>query len=176
MSALTKTQVEAYTRRRNFHLAIEQKAAELAASSIEAPPHEVKSLEPESLAAETDPPKPPAISQPPGASAVSYETKPVAYPSIAEILEAVANYFRVSVMDLKSARRTHDVVLPRHIAMYLSKELTPFSLPVIGRHIGGKDHTTVLNGVRKVTRLVQTDREVAFNVVLLLAQITRAAQ
>ena len=46
---------------------------------------------------------------------------------------------------------------PRQIAMYLSKLLTPRSLPEIGRRFGGRDHTTVLHAVRKITGLVTTD-------------------
>jgi hypothetical protein len=188
MSAPTKTQLEAYTRRRNFHLSIEQKAADLEAAKLReevegfgeplpvGAKSEADTIEPKSFPAETDPPKLPLIYQAPGAPVVSFDATEVAHPTIAEILKAVAKYYRVRVADIKSARRTHDVVLPRQVAMYLSKELTPFSLPVIGRHFGGRDHTTILWGVRKVARLVQVDQAVAYDVVVLLARITGAAQ
>lgn len=73
----------------------------------------------------------------------------------------LAFYPNVSMSDLKSARRTADVVRPRQIVMYLAKELTARSLPEIGRRCGGRDHTTVLHAVRKIGALVKTDPELA---------------
>jgi chromosomal replication initiator protein len=58
-----------------------------------------------------------------------------------------------------SQRRTANVVRPRQIAMYLAKTLTMRSLPEIGRKFGGRDHTTVLHGVRKIEALVAIDGE-----------------
>jgi hypothetical protein len=71
-------------------------------------------------------------------------------PTIKEIQYFVGRRFDVLVSEMKSARRTASVVRPRQIAMYLSKILTPRSLPEIGRHFGGRDHTTVLHAVRKI--------------------------
>ncbi|MGA7383489.1 MAG: chromosomal replication initiator protein DnaA [Methylocella sp.] len=76
---------------------------------------------------------------------------------IEDIQKLVASHFNVSRADILSARRTASVVRPRQIAMYLSKLLTPRSLPEIGRRFGGRDHTTVLHAVRKITGLVSTD-------------------
>jgi chromosomal replication initiator protein len=76
---------------------------------------------------------------------------------IEDIQKLVASHFNVSRADILSARRTASVVRPRQIAMYLSKVLTPRSLPEIGRRFGGRDHTTVLHAVRKITGLVTTD-------------------
>ncbi len=76
---------------------------------------------------------------------------------IEDIQKLVASHFNVSRADILSARRTASVVRPRQIAMYLSKLLTPRSLPEIGRRFGGRDHTTVLHAVRKITGLVNTD-------------------
>jgi len=76
---------------------------------------------------------------------------------IEDIQKLVASHFNVSRADILSARRTASVVRPRQIAMYLSKLLTPRSLPEIGRRFGGRDHTTVLHAVRKITGLVTTD-------------------
>lgn len=78
---------------------------------------------------------------------------------IEEIQRAVARHFRVSLADILSARRTANVVMPRQIAMYLAKTLTLRSLPEIGRHFGGRDHTTVLHAVRKIERLLPQDRK-----------------
>ncbi len=64
----------------------------------------------------------------------------------------VARQFGLHVNDLRGNRRTQDVVHARHIAMYLSRELTEASTPEIGRRFGGRDHSTVIHGLRKVER------------------------
>jgi chromosomal replication initiator protein len=66
------------------------------------------------------------------------------------IQRCVAEEFGVSLHDLKTKRRNKNIVLPRQIAMYLSRELTDLSLPEIGNHFGGKDHTTVLHSYNKI--------------------------
>jgi chromosomal replication initiation ATPase DnaA len=77
--------------------------------------------------------------------------------SLAEVLHAVGSHFLVSKMDLLSQRRDARVMRPRQIVYYLAKELTPLSYPEIGRRIGGRDHTTVLHGVRKIENLEKAD-------------------
>jgi chromosomal replication initiator protein len=86
---------------------------------------------------------------------------------IEDIQKLVASHFNVSRSDILSARRTASVVRPRQIAMYLSKLLTPRSLPEIGRRFGGRDHTTVLHAVRKITGLVTTDGTLSEEIELL---------
>lgn len=82
------------------------------------------------------------------------EAEPVIrHPSIHRIVGAVCQKYDIPRNDLISTRRTAPIVRARHIAMYLAKTLTLKSYPEIGRHIGDKDHTTVLAAVRKVTRL-----------------------
>ncbi len=66
------------------------------------------------------------------------------------IQRCVAEEFGVSLQELKTKRRNKQVVLPRQIAMYLSRELTDLSLPEIGEMFGGKDHTTVLHSCKKI--------------------------
>jgi hypothetical protein len=83
--------------------------------------------------------------------------------SIEEIQIAVARYCKVGQPDLVSARRTADVVRPRQIAMFLAKNLTSNSLPVIGRKFGGRDHTTVLHAVRKIEALRSRDKTLAMD-------------
>ena len=90
---------------------------------------------------------------------------------IDDIQRVVASHFNVSKADLLSARRTRNIVRPRQIAMYLAKMLTPRSLPEIGRHFGGRDHTTVLHAVRKVEELIRGDRNLAEEVELLKRMI-----
>jgi chromosomal replication initiator protein len=84
--------------------------------------------------------------------------------TIEQIQGAVCELFHVSVADLRGDRRQQSIAYPRHIAMYLCRELTDVSLPKIGAKFGGRDHSTVLHGVNKITRLLKEDRE-AFNVV-----------
>jgi chromosomal replication initiator protein len=80
--------------------------------------------------------------------------------SVAEIQARVANYFRIPVREMTSQRRARDVARPRQVAMYLSKQLTPKSLPDIGRRFGNRDHTTVMHGIRRVESLRSTDDEI----------------
>jgi chromosomal replication initiator protein len=86
---------------------------------------------------------------------------------IEDIQRIVAKHYNVSRADILSLRRTATVVKPRQVAMYLSKALTPRSLPEIGRRFGGRDHTTVLHAVRKIEGLVGRDSALAEEVDLL---------
>lgn len=61
--------------------------------------------------------------------------------------------------DLKGKKRNKQIVIPRQIAMYLSRELTESSLPRIGNEFGGKDHTTVIHAHDKITKALKTDAE-----------------
>jgi chromosomal replication initiator protein len=72
--------------------------------------------------------------------------------SIENIQKTVADYYKIKVADMYSKRRPASIAGPRQIAMYLAKELTKRSLPEIGDLFGGRDHTTVLHAVRKVTK------------------------
>ncbi len=71
--------------------------------------------------------------------------------SIDFIQKSVAEFFNVTLTDMKSSKRSKNIILPRQIAMHLSRQLTNFSLPEIGSAFGGKDHTTVLHSCRKIT-------------------------
>jgi chromosomal replication initiator protein len=86
---------------------------------------------------------------------------------IDDIQKLVASHYNVSRADIVSSRRTANVVLPRQVAMYLSKALTPRSLPEIGRRFGGRDHTTVIHAVRKIENLIAKDNGLAQVVELL---------
>lgn len=86
---------------------------------------------------------------------------------IEDIQKVVARHYEVARNDLLSNRRTRVIVRPRQIAMYLSKQLTPRSLPEIGRRFGGRDHTTVLHAVRKIESLIVEDPKLAQEIELL---------
>ena len=77
--------------------------------------------------------------------------------SIGSIQNAVAEYFKISVDDLKSKRRTNTVVKPRHIAMYLCRVETDENLQKIGLEFGGRDHSTVSTAIDKIKEELETN-------------------
>jgi chromosomal replication initiator protein len=94
---------------------------------------------------------------------------------IVDIQRIVARHYNVSKTELLSNRRTRTIVKPRQVAMYLSKVMTPRSLPEIGRRFGGRDHTTVLHAVRKIEDLSGTDNNLAQELELLRRLISDQA-
>jgi chromosomal replication initiator protein len=92
--------------------------------------------------------------------------------SIENIQKTVAEYFKIRVADLLSRRRSRSIARPRQIAMALAKELTNHSLPEIGDAFGGRDHTTVLHGCRRIADLRETDRQIADDYSNLLRTLT----
>jgi len=73
------------------------------------------------------------------------------------IQQSVASYFHLSPNDFKAKKRTRAVAFPRQIAMYLSRQLTDYSLPKIGDEFGGRDHTTVLHAFEKISQALIND-------------------
>lgn len=73
--------------------------------------------------------------------------------SIENIQKTVADYYKIKVAEMYSKKRSRIVARPRQMAMAMAKELTPLSLPDIGEAFGGRDHTTVLHGYRKIAEL-----------------------
>lgn len=88
--------------------------------------------------------------------------------TIDNIQKTVAEYFKIRVSDLLSARRSRSITRPRQIAMSLAKELTNHSLPEIGDAFGGRDHTTVLHACRKIVSLRESDQRINDDYVNLL--------
>ncbi|NLV15616.1 MAG: chromosomal replication initiator protein DnaA [Syntrophomonadaceae bacterium] len=83
---------------------------------------------------------------------------PVPYKATVEdIQEKVADYFSLTIDELNSKRRTRQLVFPRQIAMYLTRQMTDLSLPKIGEEFGGRDHTTVLHAFDKVEKDIKSD-------------------
>ena len=76
---------------------------------------------------------------------------------IERVQEIVADYFNIKVRELKSKKRLRQLVIPRQVAMYLSKELTDASLVEIGEKFGGKDHSTVIYAIKKVEEKIEKD-------------------
>ncbi|HZA66581.1 MAG TPA: chromosomal replication initiator protein DnaA [Geminicoccaceae bacterium] len=77
--------------------------------------------------------------------------------TIEEIQRRVAEHYGIRTADMHSSRRARAVARPRQVAMYLAKQLTPRSLPEIGRKFGGRDHTTVMYAIRKIEELRTTE-------------------
>ena len=73
--------------------------------------------------------------------------------TVENIQKTVADFYKIKVADMYSKRRPANIAMPRQVAMYLAKELTQKSLPDIGDMFGGRDHTTVLHAVRKISDL-----------------------
>ncbi len=91
--------------------------------------------------------------------------------SIDEIQTRVSDHYRIRKAEMTSARRAREVARPRQVAMYLSKQLTPRSLPEIGRRFGGRDHTTVIHAVRQIEKLRAQDAELDADIRLLTRQL-----
>ena len=90
------------------------------------------------------------------------------------IMAIVAEYFSVSVDDLKSKRRNREITVPRQVAMYLIRELNGASLPRIGLEFGGRDHTTVIHACDKVAEDIQRDASMRSTVEALKKRIQGA--
>jgi chromosomal replication initiator protein len=80
--------------------------------------------------------------------------------SIRRIQELVSDRFQLTMEELCGDKRSQNIVYPRQVAMYLSRELTDSSLPKIGKEFGGRDHTTVIHATSKIARLIREDRSV----------------
>ena len=77
--------------------------------------------------------------------------------AIETIQKAVADYFNLSYIELRSKKRTRAIAVPRQIAMYISRNMTDYSTTEIGYDFGGRDHTTVMHACQKIESLIQSD-------------------
>ena len=91
--------------------------------------------------------------------------------TIEEIQRKVAEHYNVRLSDLIGPKRLRAIARPRQVAMYLSKQMTHRSLPEIGKRFGGRDHTTIMHGVRKIEELMATDSQLADDLQLLKRQL-----
>ena len=78
---------------------------------------------------------------------------------INRIQKAVASYYNVTVEDLKSKKRVATIAFPRHIAIYLSRQLTDESFPRIGMEFGGRDHSTVMSSCEKIENEIKNNKQ-----------------
>ena len=91
------------------------------------------------------------------------------------VVEAVAAHYGVSLRDLRGRGRTKEIVLPRQVAMYLLREETDASLLEIGQELGGRDHTTVLHGIKQVERALGNDTALRSQIMTIREAIFAAA-
>lgn len=92
--------------------------------------------------------------------------------SVEEIIKRVSIHFNMKISDMKSAKRLKAVVLPRQIAMYLSRQLTSSSYPEIGDRFGGKDHSTIIHAIRKIEKLMVEDFQLRTTIENLRKELT----
>ena len=93
--------------------------------------------------------------------------------TIEDIQRKVAEHYNIRLSDMIGPKRVRTIARPRQVAMYLAKVLTTRSLPDIGRRFGGRDHTTIMHGVRKVEELKATDSQLAEDIDLLRRLLDR---
>lgn len=89
-----------------------------------------------------------------------------------KVLWEVSRKFNVELTDIKGKCRSKDIVVPRQIAMYLMRELTEYSLPTIGKAVGGKDHTTVMHSCKRIEEKIASDKSFAAVISELSKQIS----
>ena len=87
--------------------------------------------------------------------------------TVEEIQRKVSDYYNIRLSDIIGPKRLRSYARPRQVAMYLCKQLTSRSLPEIGRRFGGRDHTTVMHGVKRIEELKVTDGQIAEDVEML---------
>lgn len=83
----------------------------------------------------------------------------------ADVLKAVCATFDISEKEILGRQRKREIVRPRHVAMYLLREETESSLVEIGRTLGGRDHTTVLHGIEKIEKDLETDTQLRSRII-----------
>jgi len=87
--------------------------------------------------------------------------------TVEEIQRKVSEHYNIRLSDIIGPRRVRVIARPRQVAMYLAKQLTTRSLPEIGRRFGGRDHTTIMHGVRRIEDLKGHDHQIAEDLELL---------
>ncbi len=92
--------------------------------------------------------------------------------NIPNIKKVVAENYNINLTKMDSKKRTQNIVLPRQIAMYLAREMTDSSLPVIGEAFGGRDHTTVMHAHNKITEKIEENQEFRKSISKLQKKIT----
>ncbi len=101
-----------------------------------------------------------------------YFTKPIMNKNkIDQVMQIVSNYYNIKVEDLKSKKRKNEIAFPRQVAMYICRNILDESLTKIGIEFGGKDHTTVMHSVNKISKLIKDDNKFEMEINKLINQI-----
>ena len=93
--------------------------------------------------------------------------------SIEAIQRVVADYFNISINDLKSTKRSRQYSFPRQIAMYITREITEYSTTEVGYEFGGRDHTTVMHGCQRIKDRALSDPTINENIQLLIQTLKK---
>ena len=88
------------------------------------------------------------------------------------IVQVVAEHFNISELDIMGQKRNKDIVFPRQIAMYLCREMTTAPLQQIGSCLGGKDHTTIIHGIDKISTELKSKPELESTITVLKKKIS----
>jgi chromosomal replication initiator protein len=100
-----------------------------------------------------------------------YKTGVLARPGFNQIVNEVSKHFRISVDEIKGARRHAHIVQARHVAVYITRELTGDSWKHIGQQFGDRDHTSMMHGYQKINELMHNDKELRSTVRLLMRNL-----
>jgi hypothetical protein len=92
-------------------------------------------------------------------------------PTIGSIQRATCEVYEVERGDILSARRSGHLIIPRHVSMYLAKEMTGLSYPQIARATGGRDHSTAIHAHRKISELIKTNERLASRVAQIMGML-----
>lgn len=90
---------------------------------------------------------------------------------VKDILQKTADYFNISYDEITGTRRSKEIVLPRQIAMYFMRTELHLSFPIIAARLGGRDHTTIMHGVKKLEKIIPSDNDLASDIKKLKAEI-----
>ncbi|MEK7825528.1 MAG: helix-turn-helix domain-containing protein, partial [Nitrospirota bacterium] len=91
--------------------------------------------------------------------------------SMEGIQQTVSNKYHIKVSDIKSKKRSKNLVFPRQISMYIGRKLTGLSFPEIGRHFGGKDHSTVIHACKQIEKMMEIDKDLHRTIEVLIKEI-----
>ena len=96
----------------------------------------------------------------------------VAKNKVDQVQQIVAKHYNISVEDLKGKKRNANIAIPRQIAMYICRVYIEETLPKIGSAFGGKDHTTVMHSVDKITKAIKNDKDLENDIQKIISQIS----
>lgn len=149
--------LSSHARRKAFHRSIEAKAEALRAPPIVCPARTWEDVAPPVVEL-------PGMTAPEFYKECWFQILSVSPPprlSLAQIKNAVCQHYGVTAAEMISARRQLFIIRPRQVAMYLCRQLTLLSMPVIGNAFGGRDHTTILHASRRVPFFMANDKKFA---------------